>query len=237
MMAAMYPSLGAVGAPGVAQPPYPGHRRRGREWWHDEHPHHERPHHEHGRHRHHHHDCDCDCHTRHHHDCDCDCHTQHHRCRCHDCAIEPCECICCVGDVDTVVYTRVGERRVLPVEIENERRREAKVKLELSEWTTRAGNPAPVRAVLEPAEEFALEPCGRHKVTLILEVSASQDDAANKTAGKRDALELPRDVESCLVAIADLRLVGCEHRPIRLAAAILPRYCDPFRIGCGCGCC
>lgn len=216
VVAAMYPSLGTV-TPGTWPRQRPRHQRHGRDWRYSEHEH---RHHEH-RHRWHEHDCECHEHGR--------------RCRCEDCAEEPCECICCLGDVDMVVYTRVGERRVVPIEIENERRREATVKVELSEWTTRAGNPAPVHATLAAPLEFTLEPCGSHKLTLTLEVSAPESGQGKPAA--REGREPLRDVESCLVATADLRLVGCDHRPLRIATAILPRYCDPFHIDCGCGCC
>jgi hypothetical protein len=175
-------------------------------------------HHEHG-HEHGHHHPDCGCHEHDHH---------HHHEHDHGCDPDPCECHCCLGDVDIAVYTRVGEERVVPIVIENERRRESEVRLELSDWTTRAGNPSPVETVRLGPEEFTLEPCGHKDITLVLRV------AAPRGAGEEERLE---DVEACLVVTADLRLVGCEHRPVRIAAAILPRYCDPSTIGCGCSCC
>jgi hypothetical protein len=192
----------------------------------------------HQRHSPHHHGRDCGCRGRDHdhacgcHDCapaPCECDD----CKCHDCARAPCECDCCIGDVDITVYTRVGEERVVPIMIENEWRRERSIKLELSKWTTRAGNPAPVETVqLEPTE-FTLEPCGRKEVTLVIKVSAP----APVKGEKAEPGEEHRDVDACLVVTSDLRLEGCEHRPVRIAAAILPRYCDPCRVACGCGCC
>ncbi len=213
------------------------------------HPHHHPDHHRHDHHHHdrerdcgchehdhrHHDDCGCHEHDHHHHD-DCGCHEHHHRdCGCHDCAHASCECECCIGDVDITVYTRVGEERVVPMVIENERRRESRIKLELSNWTTRAGNPAPVETVrLEPVE-FTIEPCGSKEVTLAIKVAAPH--VVPVEGEGREPTEEPRDVDACLVVTADMRLEGCDHRPVRIAAAILPRYCDPCRVGCGCSCC
>jgi len=192
----MYPSLGATTQTGRT---HPG------------------THHSHAHHRHHHPDCGChETHGHPHH---------HHGCGCDQCDPDPCECHCCLGDADIAVYTRVGEERVVPIVIENERRRGSEVKLELSEWTTRGGNTSSVSTVRLGPEEFTLEPCGHKDITLVLRVGALREEEPNA------------DVENCLVATADLRLVGCEHRPVRIAAAILPRHCDPSRIGCGCSCC
>jgi hypothetical protein len=132
-----------------------------------------------------------------------------------------------VGDVDLVVYTRTGEQRVVPIAIQNERRRESAMTLELSGWSTRGGNPAPVSTVSLEPQQFTLAPCAEQNVTLVIKVEGGVGGRENET----------RDVDACLVARADLRLLGCEHRPVRIAVAILPRDCDPFRIDCGCACC
>ena len=179
---------------------------------------------------------------------------KHHRhdCRCRDCGPDRCECYCCIGDVDVVVYTRVGERRVVPITIENERRREREIKLELSSWTTRGGKEELVHGVVAPTA-FTLPPCGAQEVTLLLDVRGEQRDseasaadfeiagpevveATNVDATNVERRRLP-DVDGCQVVTADLRLVGCDHRSLRIAAAILPRECDPFRVSCGCTCC
>lgn len=204
-----------------------------------------RPHRPHrGRHHHHHHH-DCGCHDAEHHE-------HHHRHEpCRHCGPEPCECLCCLGDVDLAVYARFGERRVVPISIENERRREKEITLELSDWTTRGGGPGPVRTdLLEPAK-FTLAPCGEQDVVLVVEVRptdqgqgdvlqrdvAAKDAAAKKgQEGQEGRTKIP-DVDTCEVVTADLRVVGCDHRPIRIAVAILPRDCDPYRVPCGCTCC
>jgi len=160
---------------------------------------------------------------------------------CPRCGSDPCECYCCVGDVDVVVYTRMGERRVVPISVANERRREKSIKLELSSWTTRGGDTGFVETVSLEPDEFTLEPCGEQDVMLVIEVPGKQPDAG---AGRKPtATDVPEqrkrrpDMDSCQVVTADLRLVGCDHRSVRIAAAILPRDCDPYRVSCGCTCC
>lgn len=80
-------------------------------------------------------------------------HTRGCRCRdcvereCRRCDPDPCECYCCIGDVDLVLYARVGEQRVIPIEVENPRRREKSVTVELSGWRTRGGGAAPVDTI------------------------------------------------------------------------------------------
>jgi len=179
---------------------------------------------------------------RHHWDCGCgddrhEHHRRHHPCR--RCGSDPCECFCCLGDVDLAVYARLGERRVVPIAVENERRREKSVKLELSDWTTRGGNPGPVQtARLEP-QEFTLAPCGEQDVVLVVEVQPAEQAGAvtrDAVAGDEGPSRLP-DVDGCEVVTADLRLVGCDRRPIRIAVAVLPRDCDPYGVHCGCTCC
>jgi hypothetical protein len=152
-------------------------------------------------------------------------------CRCRECIDrqcrpccdpEPCECQCCVGDVDLVVYARVGEQRVIPVVVENPRRREKSITVELSGWRTRGGGATHVETISVEPKTFTLPGCGEHKVSIIARVDAQRESP---------------DVDNCVVAIADLTLVGCDHRPFRVAIAILPRDCSPLRIPCACGCC
>jgi hypothetical protein len=45
------------------------------------------------------------------------------------------------------------------------------------------------------------------------------------------------DVDNCIVYYADLRVEGCEIRPVRIAVALLPRDCGDYRITCSCQCC
>jgi hypothetical protein len=197
--------------------------------------------HRHGHHRHH-HDCDCGCHD----------HDRHegHAHGCSDCGPEPCECFCRIGDVDLAVYSRVGEQRVVSIVVENERRREKEIKLELSDWTTRGGNEAAVQTVFLEPNELTLAPRSEQEVTLVFRVRPRPQPGKGQSEGKggsdvsydaavtavTERAQLT-DVDSCQVVTADLRLVGCERRSIRIGVAILPRDCDPIRVGCGCGCC
>jgi hypothetical protein len=179
------------------------------------------------RHRHH----GCGCHD-HHERCGCRCHQD----GCRHCGPESCECLCCLGDVDVAVHTRVGEQRVVPIAVENERRREKTISLELSGWTTRGGRAGPVETVMLEPKEFTLAPCSEQDVMLVVRVRGADQMADEQTAETGVDRGLT-DVDTCQVVTADLRLVGCDHRPVRIAVAILPRDCDPYRIGCGCTCC
>lgn len=169
----------------------------------------------------------------------------HHQHGCRRCGRDECECYCCIGDVDLAVYSRAGEVRVIQIVLENDRHRDKEVTLELSDWTTRGGKAAPVETVLLEPKAFTIPACGEQQVTLVVKLGSGEQTGAGKQkeesqAGKTDkattAQRLP-DVDDCLAATADLRLVGCDNRPLRIAVAILPRDCDPYRVSCGCTCC
>lgn len=177
-------------------------------------------------------------------DCGCGCHR------------DDCHCRCCITDADLVIHARLGELRVVPLTIENPRRREREVRLELSNWTTRSGSPAEIAATLVPPTEFTLSPCSERDVVLGVHVRFRED--AGDTPGTADRevdaeagltgltsrianddtanRRLP-DVEHCEVYYADLRAEGCDLRPIRIAVVVLPRDCSAHPIDCGCGCC
>ena len=151
------------------------------------------------------------------------------RCACHEeCN---CHCTCCVCDVDLVVYTRLGERRVVPIEIENTRSRDREVRLAVSDFTTRGGKAAPVKLTLAGDTDFTIGPCSRKDAMLLVDVAG--EPPAGK--GKEDPRRLP-DVDDCVVAVGDLRVDGCDIRPVRIAVAIVPRDCSPYEIECGCCC-
>ncbi|MDX1416664.1 MAG: hypothetical protein R3293_20860 [Candidatus Promineifilaceae bacterium] len=125
--------------------------------------------------------------------------------------------------------------------VENERHREKEITLEFSDWTTRGGKPAPVETVFLEPKTFTLPPCGQQDVTLAVKISRTEeagtaDDAADEKKDTAQRKQIP-DVDDCLVVTADLRLVGCDHRPLRIALAIVPRDCDSYRVHCGCTCC
>jgi len=211
--------------------------------------------HRHGRHHHggHHQDCGCEqrhdrgCDQRHDRGCDqrhdrgCDqphdrgCEQQH---ECGTCGRDNCHCRCCVVDADLVIYVRAGERRIVPLLIDNDRRRERHIRLELSDFTSKGGSHTSVTSRLLSPEEFTLAPCQEREVVLeiaVASVAASESKAAAGDTKESDERLL--DIDDCAVAYADLRIVGCDNRPIRIAVAALPRDCDAYHVGCACGCC
>ena len=151
---------------------------------------------------------------------------------CNPCKEDPCHCRCCIGDADLVVYARSGEVRIVPVRIENRRRRERQITLTLSGWTTHGGKQTGVHASILPSTEFTLEACGEREIILRIDLSQIELD---QTAGTND--KRMQDVDDCLVLYADLRVEGCDIRPIRISVAILPRDCSPYVIHCCCSCC
>jgi hypothetical protein len=188
-------------------------------------------------------------HPHHHHGRDCGCEQGD----CDGCGSERCDCRCCITDADLIIYARLGERRVVPVTIENPRRRERQIKLELSQFSTRAGSPVRVRASILGPAEFTLASCQEQQTVLVIEAAGDTDKDDNPPNTDTPNLNTPNDirqaaatdmsraalpdVEDCQVFYADLRVEGCETRPVRIALAVLPRNCDGFKVDCGCGCC
>ena len=150
-------------------------------------------------------------------DCGCGC----------GCEKDRCYCNCCIGDVDLVVYAHAGERRIVTITLENSRRRAREIKLSLSNWTTRSGKATGVSGQLFTPAEFTLEPCQEENVVIAINAISPNNESDNR---------LP-DVDECEVIFADLRVEGCDIRPIRIAVALLPRECDAYQVECGCGCC
>jgi hypothetical protein len=174
---------------------------------------------------------------------DCDC----RECRDDYCEDDSCACECCIYDVDVVVRARLGEQRILPLVVENQRRREREVTFQLSEWTTRGGRAAPVTGLVTP-EGGTIAPCGELAVLVAVRTTGtrSPEDGAEERnihdmlatgIHERRLEERVPDVDECLVAYADLRITGCERRPLRIAVAVLPRDCEAVAVSCGCGCC
>lgn len=161
---------------------------------------------------------------------------QPHRrdCTCHDCRRQgckpDCQCQCCIVDADLLVYARVGERHIVPVVIENNRRRERTIELQLSDWSHPKEQPVDVVAQIMAPTHFTLAACAEQAVILAIDVKPN----AGSTDKPRNELT---DVDQCTVCYADLRVKGCDLRAIRVAVAILPRDCDEYVVDCGCGCC
>ncbi len=162
-------------------------------------------------------------------------------CGCAQCAPDDCRCTCCVADSDLVIETRLGERRVVSITIENSWRRPREIELELLSWTRTEG--VQIDGKIITPTSFTIEPCGEAQVMLLIGIGATNvkatDKAAEKTAVSRAAGDnrSPDDVDECTVGYADLRVKGCDIRPIRIAAAVLPRHCDDYVIDCRSGCC
>ena len=109
---------------------------------------------------------------------------------------------------------------------------ETQITLELSNWTSKGGKESPVSTVVLTPTTFTLAPCEEKEIVLVVKVG----DLGQPGNDNPDRTRVP-DVDDCVVAVADLRLEGCDHRPLRIAIAILPRTCDPYRVECGCSCC
>jgi hypothetical protein len=158
---------------------------------------------------------------------------------CRECEHDECECRCCIGDADLVVYARLFERRIVPITLVNERRREKQIHLELSEFKTRGGDSLGIKAAILPPHDFTLAPCGEQHIILVIDslpAGAAGDDVAGRMSANAQERRLP-DVDECKVLYADLRVEGCDLRPVRIALALLPRDCADFEIECGCSCC
>jgi hypothetical protein len=151
-----------------------------------------------------------------------------HGCRCPRCEPDDCHCRCCVTNTDLLVRARIGERRVVPLVIENGWRRERDVVLELSSWSPISGETKVVGEIVAPTK-FTLKGCEERAVILVVNVEGIEQQGADVRA--------PPDVRDCAVSYADLRIVGCDLRAIRIAVAVLPRDCEAMRIDCRCACC
>jgi hypothetical protein len=160
--------------------------------------------------------------------------------RCCDSPPSRCECQCCIVDADVVVYGRLGERRVVPLTIENSRRRELAIKMELSAFHSRGGGASLVTgSLLPPAPEFTIPPCGQQTVVLVVQSTLGEGagSATGTTSVHVDRKPTLPDVDECMVSYSDLCIQGCDRRPLRIAVALLPRDCGDFRIPCQCSCC
>jgi hypothetical protein len=166
-------------------------------------------------------------------------------CDCPSCRADPCACRCCVSDCDLLVEARVGERRIIPVRIENHWRRERPIELELSSWT-KITDDVEVRGQVLTETTFTLPPCGVVHSVIGVNVGPGDRGVASDTRkgastleggqGNEDQRLLP-DLDNCGVSYADLRIKGCDLRSIRIAVAVLPRDCDAYVVDCACGCC
>lgn len=149
-----------------------------------------------------------------------------------DCKRDECQCSCCVADSDLVVEARVGERRVVPIVIENKWRRKREIEVQLSDWHCGECELQIEGKIVDPLK-FTIEPCGEHKLMLVISIAGRS--GSKDSTGKQG--RLPQDVETCVVCYADLRIKGCDVRPIRIAVAVLPCDCGAYRVDCCQACC
>jgi hypothetical protein len=160
-----------------------------------------------------------------------------------ECVPDRCHCECCIGDADLIVYARLGERRIVPVIIENRRRRERPIRLALSDWTSRRGRPSGITGQIVGPTELTLPPCEEYEIIIVIETKGAETvteirtEEAEKIPGKGHTRVRLVDVDECEVLYADLRVEGCDMRPIRIALALLPRDCGAYRAECVCACC
>jgi hypothetical protein len=154
-----------------------------------------------------------------HHDCNCDGREHAHSCGCHDGG-----CGCTARDADLVIVARVGERRVIPLVLHNEWRRERPVTIGVSAFRPcdPCAEDVEIAVDTEPRGELVLAACSRTVVDIIVALPDKN----------RDKMPLTR----CTTMYGDISTDGCA-RPVRLAVVVLPRECDAHEIDCcGCGC-
>jgi hypothetical protein len=169
-------------------------------------------------------------------------HSHSHEGGCRECGHHDCHCQCCIVDADLVVYTRAGEQRIAPLVIENSTRREREIRLELGNWTAHGGRKLEldIQSFITPPQ-FTLAGCEEKQVVLALRIGwggdMNEDEIRfNEESIRERDFRLP-DIEDCTVVYSDLRVEGCDIRPIRIAVAVMPRNCGAFEVECQCGCC
>jgi hypothetical protein len=146
-----------------------------------------------------------------------------------------------------VVHTRIGERRVIPFELANQRHRDREVTLAVGDWIACDGPALEIKAILEPTGAVTLAPCERRTVRLLVAVAAApvatppitptdpatgNDQPPAPTPTREDVV----DVAACATTYADVRFEGCA-RPVRVALVVHPAACDALPVDCDCGCC
>jgi hypothetical protein len=147
----------------------------------------------------------------------CTCSGREHECQSHRCG-------CKASDADLVLVARVGERRVVPLVLHNEWRRERPITIGVSAFRPcdPCSEDVEISVTTEPHGEITLAPCSRTVVDVIVALPE----------GKREQTQLTR----CTTVYGDISTDGCA-RPVRLAVVVLPRDCDAHEIDCcGCGC-
>ncbi len=140
----------------------------------------------------------------------------------HGCCSDRCSCT--ARDADLVLVARVGERRVVPLVVHNEWRRERPITIGVSAFRPcdPCAEDVEIAVTTQPHGEFVLPPCSRTVIDVIVALSDKNREQAPLTR--------------CTTVYGDISTDGCA-RPVRLAVVVLPRDCDAHEIDCcGCGC-
>lgn len=135
-------------------------------------------------------------------------------------------CGCCLPqDADLIIEARSGERRIVPLLVENPRPRETKVHLRLGTWVTESGKPVELNAKLSDSE-LILPACGEARTQLSVELTV--DGEQQQFAEDR-----------CNVFTSTIHFDGCGAAPITVALAVVGNECKAMTYRClGCaGCC
>jgi hypothetical protein len=141
-----------------------------------------------------------------------------HACHCHG------SCDCTARDADLLIVARVGERRIIPLVLHNEWRRERPVTIGVSAFRPcdPCADDVEISVATAPTGELVLPPCSRTVVDVIVTLPEKG----------RDKNPFTRST----TVYGDISTDGCA-RPVRLAVVVLPRDCDAHDIDCcGCGC-
>ena len=183
-----------------------------------------------------------------------------HRCGDRGCRDDrDCGCECCISrDADVVVYSRCGELRRIPIEIDNDTRRARDdVTVEVSDVRSAGGRSLPWVVELDRQGPLTLDACSTTTIELVVGVICEE---TQKPQPAPDESERPRasskkppaatamttqgavgrvtgDVDRCEVGYVTVRVEGCLLRPIVVAIAAVPKHCGAARASCSCSCC
>ena len=146
-------------------------------------------------------------------------HHGHERCTCEG----GCRCGCGSRDADLVLVARVGERRIVPLSLHNEWRRERAITVSVSAFRPcdPCAEDVEIAVTTAPHGEITLPPCSRTVVDVIVTLP--------------DKNREKKPLTCCTTLYGDISTDGCA-RPVRLAVVVLPAECDAHEVDC-CGCC
>jgi hypothetical protein len=151
--------------------------------------------------------------------CTCSAHEHEHE---HSCGCHGTGCGCSARDADLVIVARIGERRVVPLVLHNEWRRERPITVGVSAFRPcdPCSEDVEIAVTSRPTGEVVLAPCSRTVIDIIVDLPDLNREKAPLTR--------------CTTVYGDISTDGCA-RPVRLAVVVLPHECDAHEIDC-CGC-